>query len=621
MIAFLAFDWLRAELLPLLLLVPLLLLLGLAAEARRRRQRLRLADATLLPSVAGEVSVRRGKLRLALELCGAALVVVALIGPVRGYTQRPALRRGLDIAVCVDTSRSMLARDLNPDRLSRARREVRGLLEHLSGDRVALLAFSGDAREVAPLTRDRRTLSALLDQFDPIENRLGGTDLGAALERALDLFDGRTGAHEAIVVVTDGEDLEGKGLAVARRAADAGIRIFVVGIGTEAGGKIPVDLGGGRESFLRGPDGEEVVTRMDRDSLAAIAEVTGGAFLTTSDSATPLEELYEKRIGRLDRRELHDGMEQVPHDRFQWALVPGLVLWLLAVSLGERRRVSRRRRVPLGAAPALVLALLAAAAPSARAAQDAAAEAPAKHPLVEVLEDAIASCEDGLELVAYARLSSALGELPEPTAEQALDPLAPGIGDPTLPPAAAPDAGADAPGGSPDPLDPGDAKAPTVRELLDPDAAAEPTWSPTERAHLLYARGVTQHRMGQLELASADFGAAAADFGPGPERLVCLYNRFALSLELAELRRTEVFEQARAQASGLPGGPGAEQPEDTVGELRRLYHAAREQGLERLELDWRDSDTRANLELITRRLNELDDLEEQQQEQEEQEQQ
>ena len=307
MIAFLSFDWLRLELLPLLLLVPLLLVLGIGAEARRRRQRLRLADAALLPNLAGEVSVRRGKLRLAFELVGAALIVVALIGPVRGYTQRPALRRGLDIAVCVDTSRSMLARDLNPDRLSRARREVRGLLEQLAGDRVALLAFSGDAREVAPLTRDRRTLSALLDQFDPVENRLGGTDLGAALERALDLFDGRTGAHEAIVVVTDGEDLEGKGLVVARRAAEAGIRIYVVGIGTEAGGKIPIELGGGRESFLRGPDGEEVVTRMDRDSLAAIAEVTGGAFLTTSDSATPLEELYAKRIGRLDRRELEDG--------------------------------------------------------------------------------------------------------------------------------------------------------------------------------------------------------------------------------------------------------------------------------------------------------------------------
>ena len=597
-LGFLDFDWLRPEWWPLALLVPALLALAGLAAATRARRRARLADAALLPLVAGEASHRRGGLRLTFELCAVALAIVALLGPVRGFTERPALRRGLDLAVCVDTSRSMLAQDLNPSRLDRARREVRGLLDQLAGDRVALLAFSGDAREVAPLTRDVRTLSALLDLFDPAENRVGGTDLGAALERALDLFDGRTGAHEAIVVLTDGEDLTGSGLAVARRAAEAGIKVFVVGIGTEGGGKIPVTTADGRTSFLRGPDGEEVVTRLDRASLAAIADATGGAFLTTSDSATPLEELYHKRIGRMDRRELEGGMERIPHDRYQWALVPAVVLWLLAGSLGERRRFGRgawaraERVTRLGAPAALALAVVSLAAPTARA-----EDAPPRHPLVVVLQEAVDAAEDGEHLVALRVLDKALGE-DEPEGA-ILDPAD------QVPTGAPVDVTEDA----------STSDTPDDR-AVELDADAPPTWEPRHRAYLRHARGEVNRRAGYRALAESDFEAAAAGFGPGEERLASMAARFVTRLEAAEERRAELMAPPAQPAPGAPPSATPEQPEDPLAELRALYRRARAAGLERLELDWRDPDTRANLELITRRLRELDRIEEQQQEQE-----
>jgi Ca-activated chloride channel family protein len=226
----------------------------------------------------------------------------------------------------------MLAQDVRPDRLTRAQRELAGLLDRLKGDRAALLAFAGDVREVAPLTHDRETLKSFLATLSPDDNLKGGTDLGGALTRALELFDGKTGAHEAIVLVTDGEDLSGQGLEVARQAAERHIKVFVLGLGTEGGGKIPTGTG-----FVKGPGGVEVVSRLGAESLRQLAEVTGGDYLSVEMSPIPLEELYEKRVSRLEGRELEGGQERIPHDRYQWPLSLAAVFLLLEVALRERR--------------------------------------------------------------------------------------------------------------------------------------------------------------------------------------------------------------------------------------------------------------------------------------------
>jgi Ca-activated chloride channel family protein len=338
----LGFDLLRPDWLALTLLGALLALAGWYGLRLRRRERARLVADRLAPRFLPGFSEGRARLRLLLAAGAAALMGLAVAGPVRGWTVREVERRGIDLVVCVDTSRSMLARDLRPSRLARARREVAGLLDRLRGDRVALIAFAGLPREVAPLTHDRTTLAALLDTLSPEENEQGGTDLGAALERALALFDGRTGAHEAIVVLTDGEDHEGRGLEAARAAAERGIRVFVVGMGTPEGGKIPVQLPDGGEGFLSDREGREVVSALDGTTLAALARATGGEYLAATQAVTPLEELYDKRISTLEGRELGGGEEWVPHDRYQWALVLAAACMLGEAGLRERRRARRR---------------------------------------------------------------------------------------------------------------------------------------------------------------------------------------------------------------------------------------------------------------------------------------
>ncbi len=343
MSALLGFDWQRPNLAGWMLSGVALALLGLVSLAARRRARARLAEPRQLRRLFPLFSVNRARLRLFLASSGALLVGLALVGPVRGYTWREVQRKGLDLVICLDTSRSMLVPDMGggQTRLERAKQEVSLLLDRLGGDRVALVGFSGDARDVAPLTRDHKALRWFLAGLSPRDNRVGGTDLGAALQHALELFDGRSGNHEAVVLLTDGEDLEQKGLEVARRASEQGIRIYVVGMGTEDGGKIP---DGGR-SFVRDEKGQEVVSRLDSKTLEAIAEETRGAYVA---GTTPLalEKLFARYISRMEGRTYDQGREKIPHDRYQWPLVLALLCMLAEAALTESR--PRRRREERG---------------------------------------------------------------------------------------------------------------------------------------------------------------------------------------------------------------------------------------------------------------------------------
>jgi Ca-activated chloride channel family protein len=481
---------------------------------------------------------------------------------VRGYTYRAVSRKGLDLVVCLDTSRSMLAQDLRPSRLERAKREIRGLLDRLTGDRVALVAFSGDARDVAPLTRDRQTLAGLLAHVSPEDNQEGGTDLAAAIEHALALFDGRTGSHEAIVLLTDGEDLAGQAAAQAEEAAKRGIRLFVVGVGTEAGGKIPIVDKDGRSAFLKDENDQEVVTRLGRESLVALARRTGGEFLSAEESPTALEDLYRARVTRLAGREIEGGERRVPYDRFQWPLALALACLLAELGLRARsRRADEERAAPrLAAALLPFLALpaqesfsfarsLANAVRHHRAGEPAAAQQAAQAILAHADELGLAERE-------RARAHYALGVI------------------------AAAGAGAS-----------------------EKEEEAEPLRAAAREA----------------------FSAARALAGPGELRADATYDLGVLELLHAERVRAtipEVSGQPAQPPMGLPGAgapPGGgvppPQPPDPLAQARELYGAARTWLVERLRLDWRDEDTRANLELVQRRLRELDEIEKQREEQ------
>ena len=296
---------------------------------------------------------KRGWLRIALGSVAVLLIAISLLGPVRGFALVPVKEKQIDVVVALDTSRSMLVEDVAPSRLGRAKSEISALLDVMQGERVGLVGFAGSAREVAPLTRDLDTARYFLDRMSPDDNRKGGTSLAAAIRLAVDRFDEATGSNEAIILVTDGEDLTGEGLSAAERAAAKGIKVHVLGLGTELGGKVPDEAGG----FVVDPesaDRSEVISKLSPDSLRAIADASGGIYLQAKGRVLPLEELYRRAIVPMEGREVIDGKEKVPRDRFQWPL--GLALLALLIEAGLTDRPRRRpkrsaKRAPSAAAP------------------------------------------------------------------------------------------------------------------------------------------------------------------------------------------------------------------------------------------------------------------------------
>lgn len=310
----------------LALLVPLLLLCAWAiGAARRRRERLL---GGLVGALVPHASGPRRATRDAFLLVAVAALVLAWAAPQWGTWIREVEERGVDVMIVLDTSRSMLAEDLEPSRLERAKREVRGLLDHLAGDRLGLVAFAGSARRLCPLTSDLTTLRLLLDDADVLTNVRGGTAVGEGLELALDaLAEDPTEAARMIVLLTDGEDHDSDPppTEIAFRALSMGIPIHVVAFGTAEGATIPVrDPRAGTSGVVRDAAGDPVITRPDESLLEQIASISGGAFLSAARAPFPLDEIHEKRIAVLEGVSRATSSREEPVDRFQWALILAL---------------------------------------------------------------------------------------------------------------------------------------------------------------------------------------------------------------------------------------------------------------------------------------------------------
>ena len=328
---------LRPEALPILLLAPLV---GLALWAfdRGRARRLARAVGPRAPALAAGLSRGRRRLQRVLFATALLLALLAMLQPVWGAATREVEQRGVDLLVCLDVSRSMLARDLAPSRLGRARREIAALAERAAGDRLGLVVFAGQAQLAVPLTRDRDSFLELLELADPLSVERGGSDVGAALETALEALKGQTGEHEAVLLLTDGEDLEARGLRAAQICRERNVAVHCVGFGSALGAKIPIPTREGGETFLRDRSGVDVVSTMDATTLRRIAAATGGDFVDAHARPHPLRELYERRILPMARKAFEKDERRAKENRFQWPLLAAFLLWILLLCLGDRKR-------------------------------------------------------------------------------------------------------------------------------------------------------------------------------------------------------------------------------------------------------------------------------------------
>ncbi len=306
--------------------VPLILLFFLYGSRRRKRILDLFAgmrgQAAIVPQ---NLSLRRW-IKAVLILVAVLFIALALAGPQYGYVWEEIEQQGVDLVILLDCSRSMLADDIQPNRLERAKREIYDLLALLKGDRAGLVAFAGTAFLQCPLTLDHSAFHLFLNALTPDYLPVGGTNLAEAVDKAVSAFDPKSGAEKAIILITDGEHTgRGDPQDAARRAADAGIKLFSIGVGGAEGVPLRRENGG----FVKDTSGQIVLSKLDEATLKAMAEIGKGIYVRSVAGDMDLETIYTKEIrGKMEAATQAGGRRQIHQNRYQWPLFLAVLLLL-----------------------------------------------------------------------------------------------------------------------------------------------------------------------------------------------------------------------------------------------------------------------------------------------------
>lgn len=332
-----------------LLVLPLLAFFFARAEQRGTARLAQFVAARLLPQLAGTVNRGRRIFRFALLLLVLALVIVSLARPRVGYAFEEVKRKGLDLIFAVDVSRSMLSNDVAPNRLARVKLATQDLINELQGDRVGLIAFAGRSFLQAPLTIDYGAAVDSINDLDTNSIPEGGTNISKAIQLATRTYGKSATGNRALIVFTDGEELDGDAEAAAKAAAEAGVRIFTVGVGTPAGSLIPIQGENGGTAFVKDEQGQVVKSKLNEASLHAIAKATGGFYLHLDNGPRTMQQLFKEGLSKMTAADINARTSRRPIERYEWPLAVAILLFAVALLINDRQR----KRSRAGGTPAV----------------------------------------------------------------------------------------------------------------------------------------------------------------------------------------------------------------------------------------------------------------------------
>jgi Ca-activated chloride channel family protein len=305
---------------------------ALAAMAQRRARK-RFATANLIRRVLPLARSLRGIIGTTLVTTSLAMMVLALVDIRWGKVWRDVPQKGIEVMFVLDVSRSMLAEDAAPNRLERAKQQIKDTIDELAGDRVGLIVFAGDSKQQIPLTTHYDDFKQALEEVGPQNVQRGGSRLGDAINTAAHAFLTKSNAHKAMVIFTDGEDQESEPIAAARRVhEETGVRIYTVGLGDmEKGARIPVNSDK-HQDYLQ-HDGEQVWSKLHGDILRQVAAETDGAYVPAGTKQVNMADVYHRYIAGMEQEEFETARINQYEARYQWFLGAGLVLLLLEIAL------------------------------------------------------------------------------------------------------------------------------------------------------------------------------------------------------------------------------------------------------------------------------------------------
>jgi Ca-activated chloride channel family protein len=325
----------------LLVLVPALIAFFIYAFRRKRKALALFGNLDLVKLLSASVSRKRQVWKAAVLVMAVLFLVIALARPQFGTKMKTVKREGQDIVVALDVSLSMMAEDIKPNRLEKARHEISTMIDKFQGDRVGLVAFAGKAFVQCPLTLDYGAAKMFLDAMEPGLIPTPGTAVGEAITRSVSCFSAQERKHKILILITDGEDHVGEPLEAAKTAAKEGVVIYTVGIGSLEGVPIPVaDERGFSTGFKKNREGGVVMTKLDELTLEKIALETGGKYYRATPGEAELNRIYDD-ILKMEKKSLSSKQFEQYEERFQWLVGIALFLLALEVLLPERKRVKK----------------------------------------------------------------------------------------------------------------------------------------------------------------------------------------------------------------------------------------------------------------------------------------
>lgn len=309
------FRFANPDFLYLLLLLPVLILLYLLNEIRKKKAINRIGDTNLVRSLIPELSRIRYLIKFIFQLVAFTAGIIILARPQFGSKIEDVKKQGVEVIIALDVSNSMLAEDIQPDRLTRAKQAISRLVDKLENDKIGLIVFAGDAYTQIPVTTDYISAKMFLSTINPNMVPKQGTSISSAIDLGIRSFSPGDNKSKALIIITDGENHEDDPMAKAEEAAKAGIVIYTIGIGSMEGVPVPV-VTNGKKDFLKDVDGNTVITKLDEDVLKKVALSANGSYVRASNSNIGLDQVFNE-IRKMKTDELESTMYTEYNDQFQ----------------------------------------------------------------------------------------------------------------------------------------------------------------------------------------------------------------------------------------------------------------------------------------------------------------
>jgi Ca-activated chloride channel homolog len=329
------FRFANPDYLYLMLLLPAMILLYIINTIRKKRALARLGRIELVSTLVPEMSKTRPFIKFILQLIAVLAGVIILSRPQFGSKIEDVKKEGVEVIIALDVSNSMLAEDIQPNRLTRAKQAISRLVDNLEKDKIGLIVFAGDAYTQIPITTDYVSAKMFLSAINPDMVPKQGTAIGAAITLGMRSFSPGEGKSKALIIITDGENHEDNPVSAAEEAYKAGIIIHTIGIGSAEGVPIPVSVNG-KKDFLKDVDGNTVITKLDEEILQKIAVATGGNYVRASNSNIGLDGIFND-IRKMKKQELESTMYTEYNDQFQIFAAISLILLIVDFMIMERK--------------------------------------------------------------------------------------------------------------------------------------------------------------------------------------------------------------------------------------------------------------------------------------------